>query len=59
MQAQPGEGTAVIVSLPLEPPEVRDVQLASPMMDMDYAGGYRHELVELADVLPLDVFRFL
>ena len=23
---------------------------------MDYAGGFRHELVELADVLPLEVF---
>lgn len=59
MQTQPGEGTSVIISLPLEAPAPRDPQLASPILDVDYTGGYRHELVELADVLPLDVFRFL
>lgn len=59
MQAQPGSGTSVILSLPTGLPEQQEAALAGPMIDMDYAGGYPHELVELADVLPLDVFRDL
>lgn len=59
LQTQTGAGTTVIVSLPLEQPEQNGSYFASPIIDVDYTGGYRHELVELADVLPLDVFKYL
>lgn len=47
-------GSAAVFSLPLGEPA--DDTLKSPVAAMDYAGGFRHELVELADVLPLEVF---
>lgn len=59
LQAQPDAGTDVILSLPLAQPESMDPALHSPIMNIDYAGGHRHELVELADVLPLDSFKYL
>ncbi len=59
LQAQPDSGTDVILSLPLAQPETKDPELLSPMKNIDYAGGYRHELVELADVLPLEAFKYL
>lgn len=50
----PATGGAVAVfSLPLDSP---GQALGSPLAGVDYAGGFRHELVELADVLPLSVF---
>ncbi len=49
-----GGGSAAVFSLPLG--EAEDDTLRSPIAAMDYAGGFRHELVELADVLPLEVF---
>ncbi len=55
MISSPGSGGSVVVfSLPLGEPDVQTVK--SPVAGMDYAGGFRHELVELADVLPLEVF---
>lgn len=47
-------GSTAVFSLPLG--EVAADTLKSPVAGMDYAGGFRHELVELADVLPLEVF---
>lgn len=53
--SSPMEGGAeAVFSLPLATPEQPEVK--SPVAQMDYAGGFRHELVELADVLPLEVF---
>ena len=55
MIGSPGSGGSVVVfSLPLGEPDAQTVK--SPVAGMDYAGGFRHELVELADVLPLEVF---
>lgn len=47
-------GSVAAFSLPLGEAESDTVK--SPVAGMDYAGGFRHELVELADVLPLEVF---
>lgn len=47
-------GAEAVFSLPLAEPEEPEVK--SPLARMDYAGGFRHELVELADVLPLEAF---
>lgn len=56
LSSAPDRGTTVVISLPLAEPQAGDVRLCSPGLNFDYAGGYRHELLELADVLPLDVF---
>lgn len=56
ISSAPDKGTTVVISLPLAEPQAEDTRLCSPGMNFDYAGGYRHELLELADVLPLDVF---
>ena len=47
-------GSVAAFSLPLG--EAESDAVKSPVAGMDYAGGFRHELVELADVLPLEVF---
>lgn len=49
-----GAGAMAVFSIPLGEPDPQAVK--SPIAGMDYAGGFRHELVELADVLPLEVF---
>lgn len=46
-------GSIAVFSLPLAQ---KQPTVNSPVAAMDYAGGFRHELVELADVLPLEVF---
>lgn len=55
VESKPGEGTAVTMSISRKEP-TPEQKLKSPLAQVDYAGGYRHELVELADVLPLEVF---
>ena len=55
VESKPGEGTSVTMSLSRREP-LPEQKLKSPLAQIDYAGGYRHELVELADVLPLEVF---
>ena len=52
----PEGGTTVTLSLSLRPPDPRELQLRSPLASIDYTGGYPHELVELAEVLPLSEF---
>jgi hypothetical protein len=50
------EGVAVTMSLSLDKPPESETALRSPVDELDYAGGYPHELVELSDVLPADVY---
>lgn len=56
LQSQPQGGTAVTMSLSIKPPEQPEEPLKSPVAAMDYAGGYRHDLVELSVVLPPETF---
>lgn len=55
VQSKPGEGTSVSMSLSLKQPTAAQL-VESPIAAVDYTGGYRHELAELADILPADVF---
>ena len=50
------DGTAVTMSLSLEQPEQSETKLRSPAASYDYTGGFRHELVELSDALPAEVY---
>lgn len=53
---QPEEGrNRVTLSLPIRRPE--DPGLRTPIMHMDYAGGYDHCLLELSDVLPPGLYQ--
>ena len=45
----------VTLSLPVRRPD--NPGLRTPIMHMDYAGGYDHCLLELSDVLPLELYQ--
>ena len=51
---RPQGGTQVVLRLPIRQKE--DGTLRSPLFPIDYAGGFDHSLVELADVLSADLF---
>ena len=55
IQSKPGEGSSVSMSFSLKTPTAEQL-VESPIAAIDYTGGYRHELAELADVLPADVY---
>jgi len=55
LHSSPRKGTTAILSFALRSQPCR-TSLRSPLMNYDYAGGYSHTAVELADVLPNDVF---
>ncbi len=55
LEGKPGEGTTVTMSLSLHRQIAAD-SVRSPVVNYDYAGGFEHCLVELADVLPSEVF---
>ena len=56
LNAQPGEGTTVTVSIStrLEPSPAEEVR--NPVRACDYAGGYNADLLELSDALPPEIF---
>ena len=56
INSAPGGGTSVTMSLSrrLEPTPKEEVR--SPVRNYDYAGGYDHMVLELADALPVEVF---
>ena len=56
MGAGSGGGTTAALSLSLRAPDKQTQELHASMAKFDYTGGYRQELVELADILPADVF---
>ena len=49
-----GRGVRAVVSLPVKPPE--ENVLHTPRMGYDPTGGFSQVLVELADVLPYEIF---
>lgn len=53
-QPQPGKNR-VTLTIPLKHPQ--ETVLRSPVMRLDYAGGFDHCLVELSDVLPAEVYQ--
>jgi hypothetical protein len=55
LQARP-DGTDAILSISDRQPEEEPLTVKSPLASFDYTGGFRHELVELADVLPPEVY---
>ena len=55
LQSQPGEGTDVLLSLPVGTPEDPSL-LKSPSVHVDQSGGFSPALVELSDVLPPELF---
>ncbi len=54
IEGKPGDGTSVTMSVSLHRQAAASLQ--TPIVNYDYAGGFEHCLVELADVLPSDVF---
>lgn len=49
-------GTSAALSLTLRAPEGLTTELRTPMVKFDYTGGFRQEFIEMADILPRDVF---
>lgn len=56
LQAAPDGGTCVSVSLSIKAPDEAERSLKSPVAAMDYAGGFRHDLIELSVVLPRETY---
>lgn len=56
LESSPGAGTTATVSLSLRIPSQKELQFRSPTTQMDYTGGFTHELVELSNILPLCEF---
>ena len=56
LTSTPQKGTTVLLSLPLTAPKAEPPKLSSPIRNLDYSGGFRHELLEFSDVLPIEVF---
>lgn len=52
LTSQPGQGTAVVVSLPNEKSPIHELH----SFVIDYAGGFNRTLVELSDALPRQAF---
>lgn len=55
VNSAPESGTTVTMSISLRQ-TASAPQLKSPALNYDYAGGYSHATVELADTMPSDVF---
>lgn len=55
VNSAPGAGTTVTLSISLRQMSAAP-QLKSPVLNYDYAGGYGHTSVELADPMPSDVY---
>ena len=49
-------GTTAAISLSLRVPDKKTQELHAAMAKFDYTGGFRQELIEMADVLPASVF---
>ena len=47
-------GTRTVMTLAIRQRE--QTQMRSPVFPLDYSGGFDHTLVELADVLPAELF---
>ena len=56
MTAPPSGGTSAALSLTLRAPEGLTTEFHSPIVKFDYTGGFRQELIEMADILPRDIF---
>lgn len=56
MTAPRSGSTSAALSLTLRAPEGLTTELHSPMVRFDYTGGFQQELIEMADILPRDVF---
>lgn len=56
INSAPGVGTTVILSVSRELQPSASNMLNSPIVNCDYAGGYRHSVLELADALPSRVY---
>lgn len=58
MSSRPQAGTCVTMSLALTQPakEKEETTVNSPILNFDYAGGFNHTLVELADAIPASAF---
>ena len=56
MTAPSSGGTSAALSLTLRAPERLTTELHTPRAKFDYTGGFRQELIEMADILPRDVF---
>lgn len=54
--AEPAGGTTAAISISMRAPDEMQQALHAPLAKFDYTGGYRQELVELADILPAEVF---
>ena len=54
--AEPTGGTTATLSVSLRAPGRQGQTLHSPLAAFDYTGGYRQELIELADILPASVY---
>lgn len=56
VSAEPDGGTTAAISVLLRAPAEAEQTLHAPLAKFDYTGGYRQELVELADLLPASVY---
>ncbi len=56
LQSTEGEGTTATLSIRLDTARPQPGQLKNPVFRYDYTGGYRHSLIELADVLPPELY---
>jgi len=50
------DGTDAVFSVSAKKPDGEPTLVKSPAAEFDYTGGFRHELVELSDVLPPEVY---
>lgn len=56
LRTEPGSGTSAAISVSLREPPKQEQLLRTPSAQFDYTGGFRQELIELADVLPPEVY---
>lgn len=56
LESIPGKGTCATLSLSLAVPSTEELQFRSTIADIDYTGGFPHELVELSGKLPIYEF---
>lgn len=59
LQSREGGGTEVTLALSIKEPTSQETRFHSPMAGLDYTGGFDHDLVELSDALPTDMFNSL
>ena len=55
VRRMPDGGTSITMTLAIR--KKTDSTLTSPILHMDYAGGFDHALMELADVLPPELYQ--